>query len=358
MLRWMLKSRIMDASHDMRKSSLLQFFLIVTGLGGLSQTLHAMTPGGEAALIGIGLIVTLACACALSLPLSRRLQDRACRIVTLSYGVISMVYLYVMQAGNASFAWTNFFPLIAFFLLGAKKGAIAFLAYGGAILLMLSLHYWQWPSLHAHETLHNIVGSLLTFGATAWYLEHSRKRILTKTQEAAHTDPLTGLANRRFFLKRFEEMKQAASASSRSAFLLCDIDHFKGINDTHGHATGDAVIVAVARRIEACTRAEDTVGRVGGEEFAALLTGCDRPEAIRRAEEIRQKIAAAPVGAGGATIATSISIGVAFIASPDATFNDVYTKADNRLYMAKTSGRNRVSYRDASASLVPSACEA
>lgn len=123
--------------------------------------------------------------------------------------------------------------------------------------------------------------------------------------------------------------------------LFCDVDHFKSINDTWGHTTGDAVLATVADRIRECLRAGDTVGRVGGDEMVALLPGLhDIDEAARIAEKIRFR-AAEPIHHAGNSIHTTLSIGATLV-RPGESVEAITTRADEAMYEAKRTGRNMV----------------
>lgn len=160
---------------------------------------------------------------------------------------------------------------------------------------------------------------------------------------AARTDELTGLNN----LRAFKEQADAMFAYTRRhglplCALMLDIDHFKQINDTHGHAAGDRVLHAVATRLKATLREADLCGRLGGEEFAVLLAGAERHEALAIAEKLRLAIQAMVLPINDSTLNVTISIGVAEAgeACPDAT--TLLTQADAAMYQAKSNGRNQV----------------
>ena len=159
----------------------------------------------------------------------------------------------------------------------------------------------------------------------------------------ARSDVMTGLPNRR----AFEEALAAAFARMRRmnelvVLLSLDIDHFKRINDTHGHAAGDEVLRVVGRTIGSAIREVDKAFRVGGEEFAVLLAGTDIPGAMIAAERLRAAIASHPASlANGQTIAVTASIGVAAADSAKAP-DDLLHAADAALYAAKSAGRDRV----------------
>lgn len=161
-----------------------------------------------------------------------------------------------------------------------------------------------------------------------------------KYRSAAVIDPLTGLLNRAALSSRISELEQQAAISRQPvAVLVGDLDHFKLINDTYGHAAGDDVLRDVAYQMRATVRAYDTVYRLGGEEFLVLLAGADINMAQARAEAIRAAIAAATPGGHHITL----SLGVAASCQGQAfEYNTLFAEADAALYQAKQSGRNRV----------------
>jgi two-component system, cell cycle response regulator len=122
---------------------------------------------------------------------------------------------------------------------------------------------------------------------------------------------------------------------------MLDLDHFKKINDTHGHLAGDAVLKEAARRLTRAVRSYDCVGRYGGEEFLVVLPGCDRNQTQATAERIRAEIAGSPVSVADAEISFTPSIGAA-VAGPGALSpTEVLASADGALYKAKNNGRDR-----------------
>lgn len=170
------------------------------------------------------------------------------------------------------------------------------------------------------------------------------ERMRAALVERADRDPLTGLWARR----RFDELLRAEyerCSRTRASFgvLLIDLDHFKLINDDHGHAEGDRALRAAALGVAAAVRSIDHAGRYGGEEFAVLLPGADAPSAAVVAERIRQAVLEATRGLGGRADGVTASIGVAAW-SPDADIEPValLARADQALYAAKRSGRNQV----------------
>jgi diguanylate cyclase (GGDEF)-like protein len=172
-----------------------------------------------------------------------------------------------------------------------------------------------------------------------------RKRMNAELLVLATTDFLTGLPNRREFMGQLERelARLQRSVGDCAAVLMLDIDHFKTINDRYGHATGDDVLRHMAGLMRAGQRKIDTMGRVGGEEFAVLLPGADKAAAAAYAERLRQKVADTPlVLETGEEIRITVSIGIAALSPGDPTADAALIRADKALYGAKEAGRNRV----------------
>jgi two-component system chemotaxis response regulator CheY len=157
----------------------------------------------------------------------------------------------------------------------------------------------------------------------------------------ALTDELTGVANRRHGA---HELERAVALATRHGHLLAlarvDIDHFKQINDTHGHQAGDRVLAEVARRLAGALRGGDELARWGGDEFVAILPDTDREGALRAAQRLRAAVDAAHVPVNGGDVAVTVSVGWAHWAGD--TPDDLLARADRSLYQAKDTGRNAV----------------
>ncbi len=160
--------------------------------------------------------------------------------------------------------------------------------------------------------------------------------------EAMH-DSLTGLLNRGAVLEQLNnELVRASRRGAPVSVLMGDLDHFKNVNDEHGHAAGDAVLRETARRLKAGVRAYDSVGRLGGEEFIAVLPECDAKTGLSVASRLCRSLAETPTQHNGASISHSISIGVAATDQfGSAHGNELIRAADAALYRAKHAGRSR-----------------
>jgi two-component system cell cycle response regulator len=171
-----------------------------------------------------------------------------------------------------------------------------------------------------------------------------RKEMEAQLQKLACIDPLTGLLNRRVFLEKLElEIEKTTRLEHYSVVLLMlDLDFFKRINDTYGHATGDAVLTGFADVVRHNSRTIDIPARLGGEEFAILLTGADKSEALIMAERLREQVAAMVINHQTGPVQITVSIGAAEISPDDGNGEAVMHRADAALYQAKGNGRNQV----------------
>jgi diguanylate cyclase (GGDEF)-like protein len=178
-------------------------------------------------------------------------------------------------------------------------------------------------------------------------LEDARRRLERNQEELAliiATDTLTGAVARREFIHRGSaEIVRAKRARKPMGLLLLDIDHFKSINDGHGHAVGDAALVAFVDAVTSGLHAGDCVGRIGGEEFAVLLPEIiSEARAAEVAERLRARVAAITLAVPKGALRFTVSIGAAMLLSEDVAIEAVIARADRALYAAKRGGRNRV----------------
>ena len=210
-------------------------------------------------------------------------------------------------------------------------------------LVHVQLGQVSWSALGSVVTV--LVGLVMRL----WLSLRDQRRVATQLRDAllamrqlAVTDSLTELPNRRFLEERLAD--NGRSSPRALGLLVLDLDHFKRINDTHGHAAGDAVLVEVASRLARCVRDGDVLARYGGEEFAVLLPNTDPAAVVDVAERCRGSIADHAFDVpGGPSIAVTVSIGAASMPEHARTVPDLLKAADRALYAAKTAGRDRVS---------------
>jgi len=184
---------------------------------------------------------------------------------------------------------------------------------------------------------------LFTIAIAFIMLAMAKERTEYRHRTAAMVDPLTGLANRRSFLHDAAELtKRQAASSCPTAVLLIDLDKFKSINDRFGHAIGDRVLQIFAETAKDAMRPLDLLGRLGGEEFAAVLYDVERERAVALAEKIRGGFAEATAEVDGYPVGATLSIGM--VLNQDAALDvpELLVQADHALYYAKERGRNRV----------------
>ena len=172
----------------------------------------------------------------------------------------------------------------------------------------------------------------------------AQKAVELELVRQAHTDHLTGFNNRGHFMHQAElELRRVVRYGGTLSIFMMDVDHFKKINDTHGHKVGDLVLQKLAEICRDTLRMVDIIGRVGGEEFAILLPETTEQEAIRVAERLRQAIANAKIPLGhGLPLSITVSIGITSLMSKDDNIDVLLSFADKALYAAKNAGRNRI----------------
>lgn len=222
------------------------------------------------------------------------------------------------------------------------------------VMVARAVHESLWPSAPGGAFLPRplnmvVIGSLLLLPvlATVGFLLMCTQRSQEELEHTARLDYLTGIFNRR----AIEDLATRAISGSRRhgiplAILLVDVDHFKHINDQHGHEAGDQALVESVRRMRELMRSEDLVGRQGGEEFVVVLPDIDLGNAHAAAERMRRSFSDQPmrvlVGHRSVEIAVTVSIGVAALEASDLQFSHLLRRADRAMYAAKAAGRNRV----------------
>jgi two-component system, cell cycle response regulator len=178
-------------------------------------------------------------------------------------------------------------------------------------------------------------------------LQDSQIRAQEQLRFQATHDQLTGVLNRAEIMGSLRrELQRAVQSSSPLGLLMLDIDHFKKINDTYGHMTGDTVLKEVTQRIVKSVRGYDLVGRYGGEEFVVVMPGCDRSKIDPSAERVRAAVDDGPILVGNQQVFVTVSIGAAVVTNGSTSEAQVLSSADRALYRAKEIGRNRTVLAD------------
>ena len=298
--------------------------------------------------------------------LSEKLRQSAELLTALTDEVPGLVYQYRLDAdGSATFTYASAGIATIFGITPAEAARDAVLAealihpddidtYRGSLAVSAAtLERWhlefrvllpggeRWREVEARPRR-------LEDGSTVWHGFISditaHKQLEQKLHDAAATDFLTGLPNRRHIMARLEQelARIQRDPAALSAVMMFDLDLFKAINDRHGHAMGDEVLKHFSGVLQHELRKVDSVGRIGGEEFAIILSGADMDDAARFAERVRARLAAAPLVYGKTRIAVTVSIGVAAMLADDESINNSLSRADAALYQAKQGGRDRV----------------
>jgi diguanylate cyclase (GGDEF)-like protein len=198
--------------------------------------------------------------------------------------------------------------------------------FGGGLIVPLLLSYMLISGLMNYTVSHLLA-----------------RRLLAQLDSKARRDHLTGLFNRMAFEEiTLHEWNRHQRTSSHFAYLALDIDHFKSVNDTYGHDSGDIVLAETAARIAGAVRRVDVAARVGGEEFSVFLPDTNLDEAMVVAERIRLAIHSEPIMLGDIPLSITISGGIALVNTEDASVSNTAARADKALYDAKHQGRNRI----------------
>ncbi|WP_298184749.1 GGDEF domain-containing protein [uncultured Pseudomonas sp.] len=291
----------------------------------------------------------------LELTLSVLLLWGAWRIVR-AHNLLPWIYLYLLptfsfllyiivipNASKTAFVWVYSIPVVSYLLLGRKRGSLLALPFVlGACLLYL----YTYPVRLDAEGLIDL-GNALFCGVLLIVFVHlyeSRRASAHKQlRRMARTDALTGVANRGSFQQSLElSIREAQRSQAKLVLVILDVDHFKGVNDQHGHAAGDQALRHICNTLNQRLRSTDTLGRLGGEEFGLLLRSTEHSAAEPLVEMLREQIASTPLHYGDQQIFLTVTFGMAEWPSDGQTVEQLYHCADQRLYRGKTLGRNRL----------------
>ncbi|WP_435768336.1 GGDEF domain-containing protein [Nocardioides sp. SYSU DS0651] len=230
----------------------------------------------------------------------------------------------------------------------AGAAVVAAAAVAGEIVVVGT----QLPLRQAVVEAGYVTAALVTTSVLLTVASERHARLVSRLEQLAAVDPLTGLATRRVLDEAASSALMGAGSEAGTALLLMDVDHFKAINDRHGHPAGDEVLIQIARLLREHSRESDVVCRLGGDEIAVLMTACAEDVALARAEEILAAVLARPFRlADGELLAVSVSMGCAHLPTHATDLRALYSAADAALYEAKQAGRGRL--RRAPTALAP-----
>ena len=249
--------------------------------------------------------------------------------------VVSVIFAFLpvfawMQERTFHY-WYYLFPVSVMFILPVSWALAASLLYA-VMMIALSL-----PFMGLLDTVRLALSFLVLVGFVSTY-SFLEARAAAMLRHYSERDPLSNCLNRRTFNEWLDQLDQGGGGPGPAALLLLDIDHFKVINDRHGHVAGDRVITQVAALIGSVLSHDTPLYRYGGEEFAVILPGCGEPEAMAVAERLREAVAGHAFGG----LKVTVSVGVAVWAPGTGLVRDTLEAADVALYAAKRAGRDQV----------------
>ncbi|GAA6152628.1 GGDEF domain-containing protein [Pseudoteredinibacter isoporae] len=256
---------------------------------------------------------------------------------------IMMFILFLPNTSPTVFVWIFSIPLISYLTLGSYLGLRFTAAYLALTIVVFLLRFELEVVLMTMSSTLNVALCCGLIWVFSHIYEINRERSQAQLMKMAAEDSLTAMYNRLRLAEIFErEVRVAQRNELELSLLLIDIDHFKQVNDCHGHDVGDRILVGVADLIRQHSRQTDYGFRVGGEEFCLILSGAGLSAASKVAESLRGAIEAKQFQAGNEQLSVTVSIGVAEFAVDAGDLDDLYRCADQRLYQAKTEGRNQV----------------
>jgi diguanylate cyclase (GGDEF)-like protein len=283
---------------------------------------------------------------------SKRLANPYKLSANLLTTLLMLLMFYLVFAGGVKGTgplWIYIVPPIALFFGGMRKGLLNLGVFVLVISILLFYPDDQWlATTYSFEFKSRLIYSFLTVSCLFAFYEYVRKSSFHQLQEMsqkfekqAMQDPLSGLLNRRGMRKNLQqEFERNQRYKNNLTVMMCDIDHFKAVNDQYGHDKGDDIIKSLATIFRAGLRKQDSLARWGGEEYLFLLVETNGEQAMQLAEKLRRKIKEKQYKQDDKVFGITISIGLHQIAATD-TIDQAITKADTNLYKAKEQGRNR-----------------
>lgn len=261
----------------------------------------------------------------------------------LPFFITMMFALTTPRATSTVFAWVLLIPILAHLLTGRRQGLLISGIFMTIAAVIFYLKHRGDPTLMQAIPIANIGIMSLCILAFSHIYEITREQSEQRLLKLAQTDPLTGLANRARLADAFElERRRSLRQGTPLSALILDLDHFKRVNDDHGHDTGDRALRHVAGLLQTSLRRTDLAARLGGEEFVLLLSDTSLEQARVVADKIRQNIEQTLLVIGDTTLSLTVSGGVAEYGIDGDSLKALVRRADARLYHAKATGRNRI----------------
>ncbi len=330
-----------------RRQYILSFVSYITGTVILIYGLPHLVAGNIALAM---ILLSTSIAFLLTVAYYRRTGNigRACTVEALL--VIGFVLALVYHGGyqNTALYWVYPFPVILFGLLGVRRAIFGNTIVLAVIAMMLFLPDWI-PAKYRDEEATRFFASLVVVVMAAGINDYFRERshhkmsaLQMSREQQANTDPLTLLPNRRFIDASFEpQLARMPEEFLPLGVVMCDIDHFKRLNDQFGHQAGDEVLKLIARLFSKTLRRQDIACRTGGEEFLIFLPRTELADVRIVAEKVRAQLANNVFPIKGEEQTVTASFGITVCENP-ADLSAAVETADERLYRAKKNGRNRV----------------
>lgn len=256
---------------------------------------------------------------------------------------IMMFILLMPNTSPTVFVWIFLLPLVSYLTLGSKLGLRFTAAYVGLTIAVFLLRFELELVVLTLSSILNVVLCCALIWVFSHLYEVNRERSQAQLMRMAAEDPLTALYNRLRLSEIFEREVRVANRNEIAlSLLLIDVDHFKQVNDRYGHDVGDRILLGIADLIRLHSRQTDYGFRVGGEEFCLILSGAGLEAGNKVAESLREAVEQAVFKEGDDKLLVTVSIGIAEYLVDADDLDDLYRCADQRLYQAKTLGRNQV----------------
>jgi diguanylate cyclase (GGDEF)-like protein len=337
-----LLARLQPRDADLAARVLATLALVA---GGVTVVFAAVQPGKQGATSLSVLLTAFSAAAvvAVALLLRRMRSSSPWAWALFPFAAVSMIVFLDLFTGDATASAQVFFLFPALYGGFTLRRAGAVLVGSAAIIGDLVDVLTLLPVRLAIVQGGYLVAAVATTVALLVMSGERQDALVAELRTQAAVDSLTGLVTRRVLDEAASSALSGAASEQGTGLLLLDIDHFKRINDEHGHPAGDEVLVQVSKLLLQNSRASDTVSRMGGDEIAVLLAGCSVEALQQRAEQILLEMRGCPFTTeAGASLSLTVSIGIAHLPTHGSNLRSLYGAADTSLYIAKRAGRDQV----------------